>query len=91
MAFLSTGFLVGLSIFTYGVEQEKYKFLVAAIAPAITIIPVVICATGSLYGGLAGLILGSFSRGKLCDALWDLTRIFQWLMGPNLCSRGMLF
>ena len=36
-------------------------------------------ATGSLYGGLAGLILGSFSRGKLCDALWDLTRI-SWIM-----------
>ena len=34
---------MGLSIFTYGVEQEKYKFLVAAMAPAITIIPVVIC------------------------------------------------
>ena len=92
MTLLSTQFVVSLILsytYRYGIlsyfisfKEEKYKFLVAVLAPAITIIPVVICkhialrrSSEVVHPGRS-FVLASFIRGGV---IYDASRLSKHL------------
>ena len=110
MALLSTEFLV-CSILSYvysyaivplfiRIKEEKYKFLVAALAPAISIIPSVICkhialrrSSEVVHPGRS-FVLASFMRGGVIYVYRIMQADFQniWLfIGLSLFSGVMNF
>ena len=110
MALLSTEFLV-CSILSYvysyaivplfiRIKEEKYKFLVAALAPAISIIPSVICkhialrrSSEVVHPGRS-FVLASFMRGGVIYVYRIMQADFQnmWLfVGLSLFSGVMNF
>ena len=110
MALLSTQLVVSTILsytYRYGIvsyfisfREEKYKFLVAALAPAITIIPVVICkhialrrSSEVVHPGRS-FVLASFIRGGVIYLYRIMQADFQniWLfIGLSLFSSVMIF
>ena len=110
MALLSTQFVVSTilsSTYWYGIvpyfisfKEEKYKFLVAALAPAIAFIPSVICkhialrrSSEVVYPGRS-FALASFIRGSVIYVYRIMQADFQniWLfIGLSLFSSVMNF
>ena len=110
MTLLSTQFVMGTILsWTYGYgivpyfirfKEEKYKFLVAALAPAITIIPVVICkhialrrSSEVVHPGRS-FVLATFIRGGVIYLYRIMQADFQniWLfIGLSLFSSVMNF
>ena len=110
MALLSTQFVVSTILsysYWYGIvpyfisfKDEKYKFLVAALTPAITIIPVVICkhialrrSSEVVHPGRS-FVLASFIRGGVIYLYRIMQADFQniWLfIGLSLFSSVMIF